>query len=353
MAHLPQTYTAALFEGPRQPLRLVERALPALGAGETLVRVGAATLCASDLHSFHGRRSAPVPSVLGHEVMGEVLATRAAGVTPGQRITWSMVVACGTCERCQRGIPQKCERLFKYGHEAVEDGRAPSGGFADLLILRAGTPVFPVPAELPATLAATANCAGATVAALLRVAGLSAAPDRAGNRVLVLGAGMLGLTACAMAHAFGAQVCLYDPDPQRAEKAIALGARVLEAGELAEDKFATFDAALEFSGHPDAFPLGLRALGIGGRLVLAGAVYPTPPASTDMERIVRRLLRIEGVHNYRPADLATALDFLAQAHTRYPLAALVEKEFPLSAINEAFAYATNERPVRVAIVAAK
>lgn len=198
-----------------------------LQAGERLVRVTACTICGSDLHTLAGRRTAPAPSILGHEAVGIEVAT-------GRRVTWSILACCGECDRCRRGMEQKCERLFKYGH-GMHAG-APSGGLSELIVLRPGTLVLEVPEGLADEVVCPANCATATVAACLRVAGP-----------------------------------------------------------------------------------------------------------------VRGLWRIEGVHNYRPEDLGTALRFLDGAGRRFPFGELVARSFPLAEVNEALAWAAEARPVRVMI----
>ncbi len=322
-------YSAALFDGPGLPLRLAEFALPPPGPGELLVRVTACTICGSDLHTLAGRRPAPVPSILGHEAIG-------IDVSTGQRITWSIMASCGHCPLCRRGLPQKCDSLFKYGH-AKHDGR-PSGGLSQYIILRLGTTILPVPDALPDAVACPLNCATATIAACLRPAG-----DLAGADVLIQGAGLLGLTAAAMAAAAGAsQIHVVDPDPARRAVALRFGATTVHPDSA---HLPPVDFALELSGHSTALP----ALNMGGLYVLAGAVFATPPLPLDPETIVRRLLRIQGVHNYTPADLASALDFLLRHHHRYPFAELVPQSFPLDQINEALAYQARHRPARVLI----
>src|SRR5215472_9618393 len=111
---------AVVFHGPGKPLAPIRAPLPALGPGEVLVRVGLCSLCSSDLHTYAGRRVTPLPTVLGHEMLGVV---EDAGTAPGlalkagDRIVWSIAASCGRCFFCRDGLPQKCSRLFKYGHE--------------------------------------------------------------------------------------------------------------------------------------------------------------------------------------------------------------------------------------------
>ncbi len=93
----------------------------------------------------------------------------------------------------------------------------------------------------------------------------------------------------------------------------------------------------------------LDQLRIGGRLILVGAVFPARPLAVSAEQIVRRLLRVEGVHNYRPDDLRSAMQFLADVSEQYPFASLVADEFPLGRINEAVASAERSGAFRIAV----
>jgi len=343
-------------------LKLDAFPLPALGAGEVLVRVTCCTLCGSDLHTYQGHRPTPSPTVLGHEILGVVAAFgpdgplhdlegRILGI--GDRVTWSVAASCGDCFYCGHDLPQKCERLFKYGHEKVRPDHAFSGGLAEYCHLAPGTAVVRVPEDLPDAVACPANCATATVAAALRMGG--------GCRdeiVLVQGAGMLGLTACAMAQTDGARaVIVCDVDGDRLAVAPRFGATHCVRAEddaLADAVAETtaghgVDLAIELSGATSAMESGLDLLRTGGRYVLVGAVFPGPPVALHPESVVRRLLRIQGVHNYTPKDLLRAVTFLSQHHERYPFAGLVADTFPLARVEEAFRHAIETRALRVAV----
>ena len=220
---------AMVFDGPDRPLRFQEMDLPTPAAGELPVKVVMTTLCGSDLHTFSGHRSTPCPTVLGHEVLGTIAAlppgecpTDALNqrLTVGDRVTWSVAVHCGKCFFCRHDLPQKCEQLFKYGHEKLHPQHAPNGGLADVCHLKAGTTVFRVPDELDDRVACPANCATATVAAALQAAG-----NCEDSVLLIQGCGMLGLTASAMARSFGArEVIVCDVEQSRLVRAKQFGA---------------------------------------------------------------------------------------------------------------------------------
>ncbi|MFD4236249.1 zinc-binding dehydrogenase [Streptomyces sp. NPDC058542] len=327
----------ARWDGVGRPFAVVERATPRVpGRGELLVRVDMATVCGSDLHTVSGRRSSPVPGVLGHEQVGTVVGVGEGGVlcvdgtpvAPGMRVVWSVISSCGRCDRCARGLSQKCRGLRKYGHEPLLEGAPLTGGFASHCVVLPGTAVVAVPDGVPDEVASPASCATATVAAALAATG-----PLADRRVLVTGAGMLGLTAVAMAVTAGARVVAVDPDPLRREQARMFGAAEVLDGAIPPEEV---DVALEFSGRSSAVRVCLDSLGMGGTAVLVGSVAPDDPVRVDPERLVRGLNRIVGVHNYRPEDLLTAVEFLAAHHDSFPFADLVEGRFALGDVGSAF-----------------
>lgn len=348
---IPESCQAAVFLGANRPLELRSFPIPALLPGEALAKVECCTVCGSDLHTFAGKRSEPTPSILGHEILGRIAALGAPGpvaldgqaLEVGERVTWSTAISCGVCDRCVGGLPQKCRTLAKYGHERAEGRAALCGGLGEYVLLRAGSQIARVDEALPAEVLCPANCATATIAAAIRIAGALE-----GKRVLIFGAGMLGLTAAAMSQTLGAaEVALCDVDPGRLGLASSFGAqRAFTWNDLPDEQF---DVILELAGSPDAVEAACRRASIGGRIVLVGSVMKSRPASIDPELVVRNWLTISGVHNYAPSDLQTAVDFLRRFHSRFPFAKLVAREYSLAQVNDAFVDAIRERPVRVAI----
>jgi len=351
---------AAVFSGTPGKIDLRDLARPIPRGTETLVRVLGCTLCGSDLHTFEGRRIAPIPTILGHEIVGTIVEfgddsprLDLAGVRLqiGDRVTWSIVANCGACFFCEHGLPQKCVRAVKYGHEAMRPGQELLGGLAEHCLLAAGTSIVRIPDELPLEVACPASCATATI-----VAALEAANDFAGATVCVLGAGLLGLTACAMALARGAAevVCV---EVQAGRRALAeqFGA----THSVAPEEFAGcidgltdgrgVDVALELSGSPAAFELVWPLVRIGGTIVLVGSVFPSSPVSVALEQLVRRHLTLRGVHNYAPAHLLIAVDFLAKYHDQFPFAKLVAEWHELENVAWAFERAREPAHVRVGV----
>ncbi len=361
---MAETSRAMVFHEAGKPLELRRYPLPRLEEGEVLVRITSCTLCGSDVHTFEGRRSTPLPTILGHEIIGQVAElppgreVRDQQGTPlgiGDRVTWSVAANCGGCFFCNNGLPQKCERLFKYGHERISDRHPLSGGLADHCHLAAGTAIFRLPSTLSDAVACPANCATATVAAAMRYVGNCA--DRA---VLIQGAGMLGLTAAAMADSAGArEVIVCDTIPERLPRAVNFGATrtacVNDNGALlrATVDDATSgrgaDVAIDVSGAPAAIEIGIELLRVGGRYAWVGAVFPARPISISAETVVRKILSIHGVHNYGPNDLGNAVRFLERNGSRFPFEELVADRFPLEDANAAFRHAADSGALRVAV----
>lgn len=273
-------------------------------------------------------------------------------LTVGDRIVWGITIACGDCRMCGRDIPNKCGAVRKYGHERIQPEWALAGGIASHLQLRAGTTIVRVPETLPAELLAPAPCATATV-----MAAISAAEDirpLTDDVAVVTGCGMLGLTAIAVATASGARVIAVDPDPARrraalrfgAVSAVASGSDALRAA-LASVKRDGFDVAFELSGAPASVAALLELADTAATIVLAGSVFPAALTPLSAESVVRRLLTIRGVHNYRPEHLLRAVDFLATADVA-TFSELVGDIVPLARAAEVFE-PRPDAPVRVGI----
>ena len=309
---------AAVWDGTGIEVRSIP--LPQLRTGDTLVRVRLATVCGSDLHTISGRRPGPHPSVLGHEAVGEVLVAGAgSGVSVGDRVIWAVTVTCGDCVRCRDGRSAKCCSVRKVGHEALDGDWPLSGSYAEHIVLPSGATFAHVPDGLPDTVAAPAACAAATVMATLDAAG-----HLLGKRVLICGAGMLGVTAAAACARAGALVQVVDIDEQRRHVARRFGGGV-DTGE-------SVDVALDFTGAAPAVDAALARLDVGGILVLAGSVLPGPPIAVDPESVVRRWLTITGVHNYEPRHLIRAVEFLDATKSVFPWADLVSAPVALDDI---------------------
>ncbi len=350
----------AIFDGTAHEVSVQSVAITPPQTDEILVRVLGCTLCGSDLHTFCGRRSVAVPTILGHEIVGEIVefgpeARRedygGVPLAVGDRVTWAIVAACGGCFYCSHDLWPKCTRATKYGHERIAPQRELLGGLAEYALLVSGSAIFRLPQAVPLEVACPANCATATVAAALEAAG-----SLANATVAITGMGLLGLTACAMARSLGAStVIAVDVAEPRLARARDFGVtHTCPPSEFASVTAKVthgrgVDAFVELSGSTEAIAQSWPQVRIGGTIVLVGAVFPGPAWSIAPEQIVRKQLTIRGIHNYSPRHLAHAVRFLSEWHTHYPFAKLVSAWFSLQEVQTAFTTAETGEHIRVGV----
>lgn len=359
-----KTSRVAVFHGEGRPFSYETVEIPALRKGEILVRNEYTTLCRSDLNTFCGKRTEPTPTILGHEVVGRIEELgpgarvedcRGTALRAGDRITWAIYAADPSSTLARRGIPQKAPDLFKYGHELISETSHLHGGLAEHCLLRRHTPIVRLDPAIPLPVAALINCSVATAAGSLRLAG-----EVQHQNVVVAGAGMLGVIACAMSRcAEAARVIAVDIDEERLDVARSFGAHLTvrigpdqpplpeQLRKALPDRPIT--VALDYSGAPDTMESLVAALGIGGVLVLVGATFPQRPLSLNAEQLVRRLHTIRGLHNYNQEDFIAAVEFVESQHTQFPFMQLVQDRFSLDETDAAFDYGLKSGAHRVGI----
>lgn len=368
---MPATETgrAALFFGPRQPMEIVELPVPSPEPGAVVVRITRANICGSDLHiwrgdGFLGAMARPDGRIIGHEMTG-VVHSLGSGVTTdwagnplaeGDRVVYQYFAPCGRCRSCARGMTEACSRSFKVLQGKPDVFPHFRGAFADYFYVTPQMAIFKVPDVVTDTMVAGVNCALAQV-----VMGLQRVSVGMGDRVVVQGAGGLGLYATAVARDRGAElIIVIDGVDERLELARAMGAdhvldlRTTTADErVAEVKERTggwgADVVCELVGRADAIPEGLRMVGTGGRYLEIGTFYPGTSFELDPGFLVMGNVRIEAVAAYDARSLGQALTFL-QRHTHdLPLDAVVA-DYPLERIDEAFVDQDAGRITRASLV---
>lgn len=350
---------AAVFSNPGSPMEIRQIPVPDPSNDEVLVRVEACTLCGSDLHSYEGRRKVPTPTILGHEIIGRIVAlgdTHAgvdlsgAKLQVGDRVTWAIVASCDQCFYCSRGLPQKCLNAVKYGHEAFRQGYELLGGLAEFCLLVSGTKIVKISESLSPSAICPASCATATSAAALEsVDGFK------GLHCCVFGMGLLGLTATAMLKSAGvASITCVDVQEDRLKRANQFGAtRTALPDDLDTDTRDStgegFDLVIEMSGASAAVESAISSARMGGEVVLVGSVFPSPSFETSPERIVRRNLVVRGIHNYSPRSLVKAVRFIEEHGNEYPFGDLAQQWYPLARIAEAIDDACSGQHIRVGV----
>lgn len=362
---IPSHGRLAVYDAPNAPFRIERHPLRLPAPGEALVRIRMSTICRSDIHSYRGHRPNPCPGVLGHEIIGDIVAL-GAGVThdmrgealaPGDRVTWSEYFIPGPDYFSEvLDLPQKARGVDKYGHMAATTAPHHHGGFGEYCYILPRSWILRLPGELTDEEATPINCGVATMIAVTEAAGI-----RIGQSVVIQGLGLLGLYGAAIAKARGARrVIGLDIDAARRERSCRFGVDLAldAAGDpaaLAAELRACCrpegpDVAIEVCGAPEAIPQGIEALRTGGTYVLGGVVNPRAMTTFDANLLLKKMLTLRGVHNYHPRNLAEALDFVAANRTRYPFHELVDGKYPLDRVGDAMADAAERRVLRAAIV---
>jgi L-iditol 2-dehydrogenase len=285
-----------------------ERPDPVAGAGEVVCRVLACGVCGSDVSQTYVARK--LPAVLGHEVVGEVLSLGAgvARVAAGDRVVIHHHVPCGECRRCRRGHETLCEQ---FRSTALDPG-----GFAERVRLSA-----PLVSEL-LDLGAVDPVAGTFVEPLgcvLRA--FDRAGLKAGDALLVVGAGSNGLLAVAAAHARGVEaVWVREPRDDRRRVAQEMGA--------ARHADEPVDVAFVTTANADAIAGAAAALGPGGTLCLYATTGPGTPVGIDSEQLFLRELTVCSSWSAGPADMCAAYELIASG--RIDVLALVTHRLSLA-----------------------
>jgi L-iditol 2-dehydrogenase len=289
-------------------VRIEEIDDPVPVAGEVICDVLACGVCASDVTDWYVKGK--LPAVLGHEPSGVVTAVGdgVSAVTVGDRVAIHHHAPCGECRRCRRGHETLCERFRSTGLEPggfAERVRVPADLVDELLVL---------PDELDAVRATLIEPLACVIRAQKR------ASLRAGDSLLVVGAGANGLLQIAAAHARGvAVVWVREPRPDRLALATAWGAEH-HGNELV-------DVAIVCTPKPDAIAVAAQALAPGGTLCLYAPPAPDSALPLEGTSLFLREVTVTASYSAGPADMRAALELLADGTV--DAGALVTHRLPL------------------------
>jgi len=347
---------AAVLERPGGELTIEELELADPRRDEVLVRIEAAGVCHSDYHYLTGDLPSRMPVVPGHEGAGEVVAvgSEVTAVRPGDMVGLMWRPRCGKCRYCLSGRPALCQSgAIHAASGGLQDGTSrlsrPGGStvhhlmgvscFADHAIVSERA-VVPIPAGVPADVAAITGCAVITGVGTV----LNAIGPCAGRSLVVLGAGGVGLSVVMGAVLAGAYpIVAVDMVAERLEAATRMGAtHVVHAGSeevaaaLSEIDAEGFDFAVEAIGRPATLRQGFDALRPGGTLVAIGLGTAGQELSLPLNPLVQRERRVVGslYGSANPRLDVPKLLALYQAG-RLPIDRLVGAHYPLDRIGEA------------------
>jgi D-arabinose 1-dehydrogenase-like Zn-dependent alcohol dehydrogenase len=291
--------------------------------------VRAAGVCHTDLHLAAGVPSSPpLPLVPGHEVAGDVVAVGSdVDIALGTRVLVYYYDGCGACSACAEGLENLCPSpKAKYGFDT-------DGGYADHMLVAARCCV-PLPDHVSYADAAVMGCSGTTALhAGRRVAGI-----RAGETVVVVGVGGIGLAVTQAAVLDGASVIAVDVHEASLDQAKQVGATDVVLAADGVDVAAAVtgltgglgaDVAVDTVGDDRTPGTCVDLLRTGGRLVLIG--YTGRPAALDVARVVTREIIVRGSVGATLADAREAVRLLADGHLR----AVVSRRYPLAEADRA------------------
>lgn len=297
---LPPSQRVAVLYAP-EDLRLEERPVPTPGRREVLVKIRSVGVCGSDVHYFrHGRIGSFVvkkPLVLGHEASGIVvgLGEGTTGHWIGERVCLEPGLPCGACRECRAGRYNLCPNVRFLATPPID------GAFTEYLCMHEDF-VFGVPDSLNDDEAAQIEPLSVGVWACRKG---KVAP---GKRVLVSGAGPIGVLAMQVARAQGADhVTISDVDPDRLVIAEQLGADAVLDARSDSPEVSSMDVLLECSGAESAIRTGLESLRPAGRAVLVG--MGVDEISIPVSTLQTHELTLTGTFRYSntyPAAIALA-----------------------------------------------
>lgn len=348
-----------------RPLSLSTLELDPPAAGEVLVRMEAAGVCHSDLSVVDGNRARPVPMLLGHEASGrvELLGPGVSDLAVGQRVVMTFLPRCGECAGCATGGRMPCGpgsvsnaagELLGGGRRLSRDGipvhhHLGVSAFATHAVVDTRS-VVAVEDDVPPAVAAVLGCAVLTGGGAL----LNAARPEAGQSVMVIGLGGVGMAALLTAVALGVgDVVAVDGLASKRDQALELGAtRALSPDELADavarsDHGARADVVVEAAGNARAFEAAVAATAPGGRTVTVGLPHPDARATISPLALVSEARTVIGSY-LGSAVPARDIPVFAQWWRvgRLPVEALVSSTIGLDDLNHAMDQLAAGRAVR-------
>ena len=292
--------------------------VPEPGHNDLLIKIRKTAICGTDMHIYHwdewSQKTIPVPMVVGHEYVGEVvgMGQEVAGFEIGDRVSGEGHITCGHCRNCRAGRRHLCRNTYGVGVDR-------QGAFAEYLVIPALN-AFKIPDNISDDLASIFDPFGNAVHTALSF-------DLVGEDVLITGAGPIGIMAAAVARHVGARhVVITDINDYRLDLAKKMGAtrtvnvsreklpEVMNEIGMSEG----FDVGLEMSGVPVAFRDMLSAMNHGGKIAMLG--IPAGDMAIDWSQVIFKGLIIKGIYGREMFE------------TWYKMASLIQSGLDLSPI---------------------
>jgi len=336
----------ALVKSRAEPgLWLEDVSEPEHGINDVLIRVRRTGICGTDVHierwDAWAQRTIPVPLVIGHEFVGEVVAvgSNVSDFHAGDLVSGEGHVVCGRCRNCMAGRRHLCAHSQGVGVSRP-------GAFAELIAL----PMTNIWHHWPGVdedVAAIFDPFGNAVHTALSFPVL-------GEDVLITGAGPIGCMAAAVVrHAGARHVVVSDPNPYRRELAAGMGAsltvdpreRTLDDVQRELGMTEGFDVALEMSGNAAALHQLIASMSHGGRIALLG--IPTEEIAIDWTQVVFNMLTLRGIYGREMYETWYQMTVMLQSGL--DISPVITHRLPYSEFAEGFAIAGSGRSGKVVL----
>jgi threonine 3-dehydrogenase len=267
---------------------------PETGHNDIKIKIKKTAICGTDVHIYNwddwAKKTIPVPMVVGHEYVGEIVEVGmdVRGFSIGDRVSGEGHITCGHCRNCRGGKVHLCRNTTGVGVDR-------EGAFAEYLVIPAYN-AFKIPDDISDDLASIFDPFGNAVHTALSF-------DLVGEDVLITGAGPIGIMAAAIAKHVGARhVVITDLNEYRLDLARKMGVtRAVNAGtenlqDVMKDLGMTegFDVGMEMSGVPVAFRDMLSTMNNGGKIALLG--IPPSDMAVDWNQVIFKGLTIKGIY---------------------------------------------------------
>ena len=306
--------------------------VPAIGINDVLVRVRRASICGTDLHIYGwdawAQKTIPVPMVVGHEFVGEIVevGSNVSDFFPGQIVSGEGHVVCGRCRNCLAGRRHLCAHTSGVGVNRP-------GCFAEYISLPMSN-VWVHSRSVDLETACIFDPFGNAVHTALTFPVL-------GEDVLITGAGPIGLMAAAVAgHAGARYTVVTDVNPWRLELARKMG--VTEAVDVRTTDLNDvqkrlnmkegFDVGLEMSGNAEAFRQMIGNMSHGGRIAMLG--IPSEPMAIDWNTVIFSMLTIKGIYGREMYETWYMMTVMLQSGL--DIKPVITHRFPFSEWEEGF-----------------
>ncbi|MGX4675937.1 L-threonine 3-dehydrogenase [SAR92 clade bacterium H246] len=291
---------------------------PEIGINDVLIKINRTAICGTDMHIYNwdawAQSTIPVPMVVGHEFVGEIVevGSNVNDFREGQVVSGEGHVVCGRCRNCLAGRRHLCAQTSGVGVDRP-------GAFAEYVALPMSN-VWEHSPGIDLDIAALFDPLGNAVHTALQY-------DLLGEDVLITGAGPIGAMAAAVCkHAGARHVVVTDINPQRLEMARTLGASCtvdVRTEKLTDVQSALgmsegFDVGLEMSGNPAGFADLLANMCHGGKVAILG--IPSGELAIDWSQVIFNMLTLKGIYGREMYE------------TWYKMSVMIESGLDISAV---------------------